>query len=185
LTYIWLIGIVIATLFTLVDALFTVTSLQTPCEDPIKCIYTYTGYFALYTLFSLLFLRFSQSHQWISTGFTLRKLLGWLLLFYVFLHFLNFVLLDSEMQSKAIVAALIKHPFILFGFIAFILLAVLGLLSAINYNRFKQWFILFDVAVIGIAIHIAMSQKVVDKVIFIYLLILVATVMEKYILKKV
>jgi methionine sulfoxide reductase heme-binding subunit len=58
-----------------------------------------------------------------------RRLLGLFAFFYVFLHFVTYVVLDQELDFAAVLQDIPKRPFILVGFLAFTLLIPLALTS--------------------------------------------------------
>lgn len=61
-----------------------------------------------------------------------RRMLGLFVAFYALLHLLAYVAFDMEFDAGAILADILKRPFILVGFLAFLLLLVL---SATSFNR--------------------------------------------------
>lgn len=61
-----------------------------------------------------------------------RRMLGLFVAFYASLHLMAYVAFDMEFQLGAIAADIVKRPFILVGFLAFVVLLVL---SATSFNR--------------------------------------------------
>ena len=61
-----------------------------------------------------------------------RRMLGLFVAFYALLHMMSYVAFDMEFDVGDIVADIIKRPFILVGFLAFLLLVTL---SATSFNR--------------------------------------------------
>jgi methionine sulfoxide reductase heme-binding subunit len=59
----------------------------------------------------------------------IRKMLGLFALFYASLHLLTYAVLDQGLALGAIGADILKRPFILFGFLAVLLLIPLGITS--------------------------------------------------------
>jgi sulfoxide reductase heme-binding subunit YedZ len=97
--------------------------------NPIETINRYTGdwvlRFLLVTL-SVTPLRKLSGWHW---PMRLRRMLGLYAFFYVCLHFLSWVWLDQYFQWDAIVADVIKRPFITLGFACFLLLIPLAATS--------------------------------------------------------
>lgn len=61
-----------------------------------------------------------------------RRMLGLFVAFYALLHLMSYVAFDMEFDPSAIVTDIIKRPFILVGFLAFLILIAL---SATSFNR--------------------------------------------------
>lgn len=66
----------------------------------------------------------------------LRRMLGLLTFFYASLHFACFVGLDNGFDSVAISQAIIKRPFVVVGFAAF---AIMALLAATSSHAAVRW----------------------------------------------
>ena len=72
----------------------------------------------------------------------LRRMLGLFAYFYACLHFATYAIVDQSLRWKAIVADVMKRPFILSGFAAFLLLTPLAATSTANAVRrlgFPRW----------------------------------------------
>jgi sulfoxide reductase heme-binding subunit YedZ len=105
-----------------------------------------------------------------------RRALGLLAFYYVVLHFLTYMVLDQSLNVTAIVADIIKRPFITIGMAALVMLVPLALTSnAWSIRRLGQrWTKLHRLAYVitaAGALHFAMSVKVVGPEQAIYILI--------------
>jgi sulfoxide reductase heme-binding subunit YedZ len=72
----------------------------------------------------------------------LRRMLGLYVFFYAVLHMLSYSLFDKEFDIPEIAKDIYKRPFILVGFLGFVLLAPLALTSfnkAIKWMGAKNW----------------------------------------------
>jgi sulfoxide reductase heme-binding subunit YedZ len=94
-----------------------------------------------------------------------RRAIGLLAFYYVTLHLLVYLVLDQGLDGPAIVADIIKRPYITVGMIAFTILVPLAVtsnntmvrrLSGGTWNRLHQ---LVYVAVIAAAVHFLMVVK--------------------------
>ena len=71
-----------------------------------------------------------------------RRMLGLFVAFYALLHLMSYVAFDMEFDPGAIVKDIIKRPFILVGFLAFLILVALSATSfnrAIKFMGAKRW----------------------------------------------
>ena len=64
-----------------------------------------------------------------------RRMLGLFTFFYVFMHFLTWLVLDQGLLVSAILEDIIKRPFITIGFIALLLLTALAITSTNGFRR--------------------------------------------------
>jgi methionine sulfoxide reductase heme-binding subunit len=65
----------------------------------------------------------------------LRRMLGLFALFYVSLHFLVYLLLDQQLDMRAVLADIAKRPYITIGFAALLMLIPLGVTSTAKMMR--------------------------------------------------
>ena len=87
--------------------------------DPIKYIYTLTGATAIV----ILFLSISISLIKKQINFIkYRKLIGLFGFFYAFLHLINFIVFDADLDVFFIIDETLDKPFIYLGMIAFFIL---------------------------------------------------------------
>jgi sulfoxide reductase heme-binding subunit YedZ len=108
----------------------------------------------------------------------IRKTLGLLAFFYVCLHFLLYAVVDQALAIAAITQDITKRPFILVGFIAFVLLVPLALTSsakALKVMGFARWKRLHRLTyLIGILaiVHFIMRVKKVTAEPLVYAIVL-------------
>lgn len=103
-----------------------------------------------------------------------RRALGLLAFYYVLMHFLTYMVLDQSLDAIAIIADIVKRPFITIGMAALVVLVPLTLTSnAWSIRRLGQrWTTLHRLAYVitaAGAVHFAMSVKVVGPEPAIYL----------------
>ena len=87
-------------------------------QDPIKYIYTITGATATVILFFSISI--SLITKWINL-IKYRRMIGLFAFFYAFLHFLNFYILDAELDITFVIKETIDKPFIYLGMVSFII----------------------------------------------------------------
>jgi len=103
--------------------------------DPIEAIQDFMGEWGLRMLLltlTLTPLRQLAGRAWISQ---LRRMTGLFALFYISLHFLNYLLLDQGLDWSFIVEDVIERPFITLGVIALLGLIPLGVTSTNGWRR--------------------------------------------------
>jgi sulfoxide reductase heme-binding subunit YedZ len=97
--------------------------------NPVEFVERSTGTWALISLLVAL----SMTPVRLLTGFTwqiqLRRMAGLFMYFYACLHFATYIWLDHWFFWDEIVADIIKHPYVLVGFSAFVLATPLALTS--------------------------------------------------------
>ena len=96
---------------------------------PIEYVEHSTGFWALTILLVLLFLTPMRQIFKLNKQIRLRRMLGLFVFFYAFLHVLTYLWLDYDFNYDEIAKDVIKHPRILVGFLAFILLIPLAATS--------------------------------------------------------
>jgi sulfoxide reductase heme-binding subunit YedZ len=96
---------------------------------PIEFIEHSTGFWSLTVLLALLFLTPIRQIFKLNKQIRLRRMLGLFVFFYAFLHVATYLWLDYDFNYDEIAKDVIKHPRILVGFIAFILLIPLAATS--------------------------------------------------------
>lgn len=85
-----------------------------------------------------------------------RRMLGLFAFFYVFMHFLTWLLLDQQLLMTAIVADIAERPFITIGFAALIILTALAATSPLaarrrmgrSWQRLHNW--IYAAAILGV-----------------------------------
>ena len=103
--------------------------------DPIEAIQDFMGEWGLrMLLMTLAFtpLRQLTGHAWVIQ---LRRMTGLFTLFYISLHFLNYVVLDQGFNWSAIIEDVLERRFITLGFIALVAMTPLGITSTNAWRR--------------------------------------------------
>lgn len=126
-------------------------------KDPIKYIYTVTGSTALVILFFSICL--SLIRKWINL-IKYRRMIGLFGFFYALLHFINFFILDAEMEISFVIKESLDKPFIYLGMISFSILIFMAITSKkklfIKYNKYHK---LIYLALTLLTIHFILAQK--------------------------
>jgi sulfoxide reductase heme-binding subunit YedZ len=109
--------------------------------DPIEAIQDRMGIWGLRLILltlALTPLRLLTGKVWVIQ---LRRMTGLFALFYIAVHFLNYLLLDQGLAWGFIIEDIIERPFITIGFLAFLGLIPLGITSTANWRRQlgKRW----------------------------------------------
>lgn len=108
-----------------------------------------------------------------------RRALGLLAFWYVLMHFLTYVLLDQYLDFSAIVADIVRRPFITIGMAGFVMLIPLALTSnSWSIRRLggrwgKLHRLAYLVAIAGV-LHYTMSVKVVGPEPLLYIVLVAA-----------
>jgi len=106
--------------------------------DPIEAIQDRMGIWGL--RFLLLTLALTPLRQ--LTGMVwviqLRRMTGLFVLFYIGMHFLNYLVLDQGFAWSYIIEDVLERPFITLGFAAFLCLIPLGITSTAGWRRRLQ-----------------------------------------------
>lgn len=127
-------------------------------NDPIKYIYTFTGFSAFGFLFASLCITPLRK---VYNLLIYRRMLGLFALFYAFLHFVNFFILDAQFDISFVLKETLDKPFIYLGMLAFLILVFMGLTSTKKlFAKFHKWHKLVYIALIFVVIHENMAQKV-------------------------
>jgi len=97
--------------------------------NPIEFIERSTGTWAL--VFLMLTLSMTPFRQWsgINSFIQYRRMLGLYMFFYASLHIISYVWLDHWFDLSEITKDIIKHPYVLVGFTAFLLSIPLAITS--------------------------------------------------------
>ena len=110
--------------------------------NPIDLLMDKLGEMALRLLILVLIVSSLSQFPLLRSLQNLRRLLGLVAFYYIFLHFSCYVFLDHFFNFTFIVKDVIKRPFITFGFLGFILLIPLVFTSTNNMVKkltFKVW----------------------------------------------
>jgi methionine sulfoxide reductase heme-binding subunit len=83
-------------------------------------------------------LRQISGRNWLAR---FRRMLGLFAFFYVFMHFLTWLVLDQGIMMSAIIEDIVERPFITIGFAAFLLLVAMAATSTAGARRRlgKRW----------------------------------------------
>lgn len=104
-----------------------------------------------------------------------RKLIGVFGFFYAFLHFLNFIVLDAQLDISFIIKQTIDKPFIYLGMIAFFIVLFMAITSTKTlFKKFNNYHKLIYLALILITIHFVMAQKSLTFIQFVYIIVILA-----------
>lgn len=151
--------------------------------DPVK---TFEHLLGLWTLrFLILTLAVSPLRE--LAGWNLlryRRALGLLTFYYAAMHFSVYAVLDQSLMVGAIVADVLKRPFIMFGMAALVLLVPLAATSNMASIRRlgKGWVklhrLVYPVAALA-ALHYALSTKVLSPEQYVYLTLIVALLLYR------
>lgn len=153
--------------------------------DPIKYIYTVTGATATVILF------FTITLSLIKKKINLikyRRMIGVMGFFYAFLHFLNFFVLDAELDFVFVIEESIDKPFVYLGMLALAILIFMTITSTKKlFKKYNKWHKLVYLALTFITIHFIMAQKSLSILQFGFVLIILAIAyckLYQYIVKK-
>lgn len=86
----------------------------------------------------------------------LRRMLGLFALFYTALHFLVYLVLDQQLDMRAVLADIAKRPYITIGFAALLILIPLGITSTTKMMRRlgRRWLklhqLVYAAAILGV-----------------------------------
>ena len=138
--------------------------------DPIKYIYTFTGVTSTIILFiSILISLFKKQINFMKY----RKLIGLFGFFYAFLHLINFVVFDADLDIFFIIDETLDKPFIYLGMIAFFILLFMAITSTKNlFKKYSKYHQLVYLALILITIHFVMAQKSITILQLIYIVMI-------------
>jgi sulfoxide reductase heme-binding subunit YedZ len=109
--------------------------------DPIEAIQDHLGIWGLRLLLLTLALTPLRKLTGRSWWIRLRRMTGLFTLFYIGLHFLNYLVLDQNFDWPLIIEDIIERPFITIGFIALLAMIPLGVTSTAGWMRRlgKRW----------------------------------------------
>lgn len=126
-------------------------------QDPIKYIYTVTGASGATILFITITLSLIKKK---INLIKYRRMIGLTGFFYAVLHFLNFFILDAELDFIFVVEESLDKPFIYLGMIALFILIFMAITSTKNlFKKYNKYHRLVYLALTLITIHFIMAQK--------------------------
>ncbi len=125
--------------------------------DPIKYIYSLTGYTALVLLIATTTL--SLLTPWIKL-LKYRKILGLSSFFYALIHFLNFLVLDMELDARFAFEETLDKPFIYLGVISFLFVVFMAATSTPKlFRRLHKYHTVIYASILLAVVHFIMAQK--------------------------
>lgn len=146
--------------------------IQQELNDPIKYIYTVTGSIAVVLLFFTTLLSIIKSK---INLIKYRRQIGLYGFFYAFLHMLNFVVLDMELDMMFALEETFDKPFIYLGMISFLLLLFMAITSFKQlYKRFNKYHKVLYLVLVLITIHFIMAQKSLSIAQYVYVLMILS-----------
>ncbi|PWE55528.1 protein-methionine-sulfoxide reductase heme-binding subunit MsrQ [Metarhizobium album] len=113
-----------------------------------------------------------------------RRALGLLTFYYALMHFSVYAILDQAPMFNAILADVLKRPFIMFGMAALLLLIPLAITSNMASIRRlgKNWIrlhrLIYPIAALG-ALHFALSTKVLTLEQYVYIGLIVVLLLYR------
>ena len=133
--------------------------------NPIDILMDNLGEMSLRLLLLVLIISSLSEFTFLRTLNNLRRLIGLMAFYYLFLHLACYVFLDHFFNFSFILKDIIKRPFITFGFLGFILLLPLVFTSTNNMVKkitFKFWkkihYLIYIVILLGI-LHFYLLTK--------------------------
>lgn len=150
-------------------------------EDPIKYIYSVTGATAL----TLLYVTISISMIIKSVNLIkYRRIIGLYSFFYAFLHMLNFIILDMELDLELATKEVLEKQFIYLGSIVFVILLFMSITSIkMLFLRYYKYHKVIYIAILFASIHFIMAQKVLSIDQWIYLIVMGVIIVFKFLQK--
>lgn len=168
-----LVSVLLTPLFYLLYMLFV-----HEVDDPIKYIYTVTGATALTLLY--ITTTISMVRKAINL-ITYRRTVGLFSFFYAFLHMLNFVILDMELDLAEVIKETLEKPFIYLGMSAFLILLFMAITSLrIFFIKYYKYHKVIYLALLFASIHFVMAQKALSITQWYYILAMVIIAVFKF-----
>ncbi len=138
-------------------------------NDPIKYIYTFTGTSAITIL--MLSLAVSPLKKVVNL-MRYRKVLGLFAFFYALLHFINFYVLDAQLDFAFVVKETLDKPFVYLGMISFLILLFMALSSTKKlFRKFSSYHKAVYIVLVLVTIHASMAQKVLSSLEYTYIIV--------------
>ena len=133
--------------------------------NPIDILMDKMGEMGLRLLIFVLIISSLSQFNFFKSFQNLRRLVGLMSFYYIFLHLTCYIFLDHFFNFNFIFSDIVKRPFILFGFIAFVLLLPLVFTSTdkiLKKLTFKIWkkihYLVYVVILLGI-LHFYLLTK--------------------------
>lgn len=135
--------------------------------DPIKYIYTLTGYTAIVLLFATTTISLIKSK---INLMRYRKIIGLSSFFYALLHFINFILLDMELDLIFALEETLDKPFIYLGMIAFLLTLFMAITSTKSlFKKYVKYHKVIYISLVLTTVHFIMAQKALSEIQWVFL----------------
>ncbi len=148
--------------------LYLLLSIQS-ANDPIKYIFTCTGQSAIVIL--MISLSLTPIKKVINL-IKYRRMIGLFAFFYAFLHFLNFYVLDAQLDFSFVVKETLDKPFVYLGMISFVILFFMALTSTKKlFGKFNKYHKAVYLVLILVTIHSSMAQKVLSSLEYSFIVI--------------
>ncbi len=152
----------------LLPFLYLLWSVQS-ANDPIKYIFTCTGLSAIVILMISLSLTPVKK---IINLVKYRRMIGLFAFFYAFLHFLNFYVLDAQLDFSFVLKETLDKPFVYLGMISFIILIFMAITSTKKlFAKFNKYHKAVYLVLILVTIHASMAQKVLSSLEYSFIVI--------------
>jgi len=133
--------------------------------NPIDILMDKLGEMALRLLFLVLIISSLSEFVFLRSLRNLRRMIGLVAFYYLFLHLICYVFLDHFFNFSFILKDIIKRPFITFGFLGFVLLFPLVFTSTNNMIKkltFRIWkkihYLIYVVILLGV-LHFYLLTK--------------------------
>ncbi|MCB5189817.1 sulfoxide reductase heme-binding subunit YedZ [Methylobacillus arboreus] len=154
--------------------------------NPVEFIEHSTGTWALVAL--LLSLAVTPLRLLFNMGWlvSLRRMLGLFMFFYACLHFLAYLWLDHWFDWAGIGADIIKHPYVLVGFLALILSIPLAVTStdAMIRKLKRRWktlhLLAYPVAILGVLHYLWLVKKDISQPLIYALILFILLLIRLY-----
>lgn len=159
--------------------------------NPIEFIERSTGTWALIILLITLSMTPIRLITGIAWQIQLRRMMGLFMFFYACLHFMTYVWLDHWFDWSEITKHIIKHPYVLVGFSAFVLALPLAMTSTNGMMRrlgalWKQLhYMAYVVAILGV-LHFwwLVKKDIREPLVYVVILLLLLGIRAYYKLKR-
>ena len=171
----------VVALLPLIYTIFGVLTEVSP--DPVKFIYTWTGITSLVIL--MISLGISSFKRHLHVNFLkYRRLVGLFAFFYALVHFVNFAIIDAELDMVFIIKESADKPFVFVGSALFLILLFMA--STSTKKLFRQYGKYHQIIYLGLilgVLHFSWAQKVLEWPQFLAMAIAALLLGERVLLK--
>ena len=157
--------------------------------NPIDKLMDKLGEMSLRLIILTLLLSSLSDIKFLRSLLNLRRMIGLFAFYYIFLHFMTYIILDHYFNWQFIIKDIIKRPFITFGFISFILLIPLAftsiniLVKKLGYKLWKRIHMLIYIVAPLSALHYYLLTKADKTDPLIYLSIIIFLLIWRFYFK--